>query len=275
MGFESAFHFSWFSIGKCLFGGMWKKAPPRNPTTILPGKIVPCWTSKKREAFGVWGRWFFPVQFRFGWFFGWTSRSFLGVCYIDPPIQDPNVMTATRDELQNPLSTTTKTKNNKGKPRYPISAVVDKTLLITVAYWAHLVGSLTTKLQPLDFPVVFFCCRRSWLRNWTSYVLDFPEILAVSVLETRRGPGWFSARRRPSNCWAKNTTRRRTRSIRWKGNLVEIQWVHCVDLSNPPTQGAIVHHQDDIVTFLGSRESQSKPSFVTVTPRGIDPIYCW
>ena len=89
----------------------------------------------------------------------------------------------------------------KNKISY-ISGVIDKTLLIPGLVGPPGSRILDNKTSNTGLSGCFFCCQRSWLRNWTSYVLEISGTLAVSVLETRRGPGWFSARRRPSNCWA-------------------------------------------------------------------------
>lgn len=144
-----------------------------------------------------------------------------------PPTQDPNVMTATRAELQKTHSVQPpKEKTTREKQGYPISGVEFLTKpYFYLVYWAHLVGSFT-----------FF-----YFHHWTfRFLFGLPKAL-VAELDILR-PGNFRNSRSfgvgdetrsrlvqcttadPATVEPKNTTLRRpARSNRWKGNLVEIQ----------------------------------------------------
>ena len=156
------------------------KSPSQEPNYYTPGKIIPCWTPPKKEGFRVWGRLFFPVQFRFGWFF-WVNQPFISRgCATSTLGSTPrapgskNVMTGARPELQKTHTVQPPKEKQQGKNKisYKWSCWQNPT------YYRGLLGPPGCRI--LDF---------FYFNHWTFRFFFLPKEL-VAELDILR-PGIF------------------------------------------------------------------------------------
>ena len=179
-------------------------------------------------------------------------------CYIDTWIYHPGCKCMQLLQWGEPVNSgSPNTHNQQGKTRYPISGVVDKTLLIPSDGALPCSRILNNKTSTTGLSDFFSLPKELVAELDILRPGNFREILSVSVFgDETRSRLVQGTTADPATVEPKNTTlRRRTRSNRWKGNLVEIQWVNCLDpsINPPPTHPGCNRPSpiDDIITFFG------------------------